>query len=146
MPKPCISQLPGTVMPGHALSSKSGRSKPTGRLAGFGEYLNFHLPLSDRNQGDAARSPRIASSADGYVIIVACGRSVLTCSTAGSSHSSRAAGEGCAGGRTAPGAAATERAADPVRACGPAASVPLSLIHISEPTGLGMISYAVFCL
>src|SRR5450756_542788 len=25
-------------------------------------------------------------------------------------------------------------------------SVPLSLIHISEPTRLGMISYAVFCL
>ena len=24
--------------------------------------------------------------------------------------------------------------------------VPLSLIHISEPTRLGMISYAVFCL
>src|SRR5665648_1112798 len=26
------------------------------------------------------------------------------------------------------------------------ASLPLSLIHISEPTRLGMISYAVFCL
>ena len=26
------------------------------------------------------------------------------------------------------------------------AVVPLSLIHISEPTRLGMISYAVFCL
>ena len=25
-------------------------------------------------------------------------------------------------------------------------SLPLSLIHISEPTRLGMISYAVFCL
>src|SRR5450756_2538722 len=27
-----------------------------------------------------------------------------------------------------------------------AAELPLSLIHISEPTRLGMISYAVFCL
>src|SRR5450756_3013907 len=31
--------------------------------------------------------------------------------------------------------------------CGTSTSVPiLSLIHISEPTRLGMISYAVFCL
>src|SRR5450756_2665582 len=29
---------------------------------------------------------------------------------------------------------------------GDSASVQLSLIHISEPTRLGMISYAVFCL
>src|SRR5450756_2228180 len=37
---------------------------------------------------------------------------------------------------------------DPVTCVGvdPLANVPLSLIHISEPTRLGMISYAVFCL
>ena len=29
---------------------------------------------------------------------------------------------------------------------GPRADLDLSLIHISEPTRLGMISYAVFCL
>src|SRR5428012_15549 len=34
------------------------------------------------------------------------------------------------------------RVADGRRACAP----ELSLIHISEPTRLGMISYAVFCL
>ena len=65
MPKPCISQLPGTRIGGHALSSKPGRSKPAGRAAGFGEYRNFQVPFSDRNHGDAARSPRRASSADG---------------------------------------------------------------------------------
>src|SRR5450759_3532267 len=35
----------------------------------------------------------------------------------------------------------------PLPAAGASAPVPsLSLIHISEPTRLGMISYAVFCL
>src|SRR5450756_2520600 len=33
-----------------------------------------------------------------------------------------------------------------VKACSRAVAVSLSLIHISEPTRLGMISYAVFCL
>src|SRR5450756_1150312 len=32
------------------------------------------------------------------------------------------------------------------RPCNPKAAHNLSLIHISEPTRLGMISYAVFCL
>src|SRR5450759_5852095 len=37
-----------------------------------------------------------------------------------------------------------DRSAVPEVAAGP--SLTLSLIHISEPTRLGMISYAVFCL
>src|SRR5450756_406738 len=36
--------------------------------------------------------------------------------------------------------------AGPVAWHGGRAGEPLSLIHISEPTRLGMISYAVFCL
>src|SRR5450759_769160 len=43
-------------------------------------------------------------------------------------------------------AAAVEEVIDSSPAAMGAASVPLSLIHISEPTRLGMISYAVFCL
>src|SRR5450756_1493199 len=35
---------------------------------------------------------------------------------------------------------------DPTNLCGNGADAVLSLIHISEPTRLGMISYAVFCL
>src|SRR5450756_2863081 len=37
-------------------------------------------------------------------------------------------------------------AEDGVRRAGGAPAPALSLIHISEPTRLGMISYAVFCL
>src|SRR5450756_855041 len=39
-----------------------------------------------------------------------------------------------------------EKAKEGDKEAGPAAAYELSLIHISEPTRLGMISYAVFCL
>ena len=63
---PGSSQLPGTRMSGHAVSSNQRRSNPAGLAAGLAAYWNFQTPFSDWNHGDVSPRARAHSSAVGY--------------------------------------------------------------------------------
>src|SRR6187399_1946130 len=90
--KPSICQFDGTGIVFHAVSLKDVSKKFTGRSAGFSTTLNFHVPFSERYQGDRlhATPPSRARSTVGYFTTVARDGSRFTWITARSSHSSAA--------------------------------------------------------
>src|SRR5665648_621661 len=129
-------------MPPHAASSAGARSTAVSRvcamrltsLSGQAEYTHPPRPMSTRRMG-ILRLPAQGSETHGAYP-----------RDRSRSGAGRAGGVGWHAARARFSASRHGRGAHGRARLGVAIVRGLSLIHISEPTRLGMISYAVFCL
>src|SRR5450756_2973574 len=123
------------------MMSESGTLRPPAPDSGAASFEAAHpLPAGRAGSAAAGSSPVVSSSAG------AAGEAAAPAAAADVS----AASVSLEGPQSRPSALRSDSAA--AAATGGAGTAfssagrPLSLIHISEPTRLGMISYAVFCL